>query len=131
MIPVKQSKLYTPDAIHNGNCLAAAYASLLDLPLWMVPPFEDMFGRGEWYERIDEWLAKAHGLERVRVQGHPVDQLPEFYLATGMSPRGVLHAVIYSKGELAHDPHYSDAGIAEVRSVEYLRPLSTVSPLGE
>jgi hypothetical protein len=124
MTPVKQTKLYQPDGIHSGNCLAACYASLLDLPLWMVPPFEDMFGRSDWYERIDEWLAKAHKLERVRVNGHPVGELPEFYLACGRSARGVLHAVIYSNGELVHDPHYSDSGIADVMSVEYLRPLA-------
>ncbi|PVX61254.1 hypothetical protein [Paraburkholderia unamae] len=124
MTPVKQTKLYSPDGIHNGNCLAACYASLLDLPLWMVPPFEDMFGRGEWYARIDEWLAKAHKLERVRANGHPVGELPEFYLACGRSARGVLHAVIYSNGALVHDPHYSDSGIADVMSVEYLRPLA-------
>jgi hypothetical protein len=89
----------------------------------MVPPFEDMFGRSEWYERIDQWLAKAHGLERVRIHGHPVEDLPEFYLASGLSPRGVHHAVIYSKGALVHDPHFSDAGIASVERVEYLRPI--------
>jgi hypothetical protein len=123
MKPVRQSKLYSPDGIHNGNCLAACLASLLELPLWMVPPFEDMFGRSEWYERIDEWLAKAHGLERVRIHGHPVEDLPDFYIATGLSPRGVHHAVIYSKGAMVHDPHFSDAGIASVERVEYLRPI--------
>jgi hypothetical protein len=123
MKPVKQTKLYSADGIHNGNCLAAAYASLLELPLWMVPPFEDMFGRSDWYERIDEWLAKAHKMERVRLQGHPVDDLPEFYIACGRSARGVLHAVIYSNGALVHDPHFSDSGIESVNSVEYLKAI--------
>lgn len=36
MTPVMQSKLFAKDGIHAGNCFAAALASLLDLPLWMV-----------------------------------------------------------------------------------------------
>ncbi|NPT59084.1 hypothetical protein [Paraburkholderia elongata] len=123
MKPVKQTKLYSADGIHNGNCLAACIASLLDLPLWMVPPFEDMFGRGDHTSRMIEWLNHMFKLELVWEDGHPVDELPEFYIAVGRSPRGVHHAVIYSKGEMVHDPHYSNDGIAEVDSVKYLAPL--------
>lgn len=114
MTPVMQSKLYAPDAIHNGNCLAACLASLLDLPLWMVPPFEDMFGRSDWNERIDDWLLRMFSRRRVRTDGHVVDGLPEFYIASGLSPRGVRHSVIYRAGSLAHDPHPSAAGVLAV-----------------
>ncbi|HZR35499.1 MAG TPA: hypothetical protein VFA75_09000 [Nevskia sp.] len=131
MTPVKQSKLWTPDGIHNGNCLAAAYASLLDLPLWMVPPFEDMFGRHEWSARIDEWLEQVHGLSREYVDGHPVEKLPEFYIAIGRSPRGVSHAVIYSKGEMVHDPHYSNSGIFKVDGCYYLEKIVQGEPRPE
>jgi hypothetical protein len=123
MKPVKQTKLYSADGIHSGNCLAACLASLLDLPLWMVPPFEDMFGRGDHTSRMVEWLNTMFKLELIWEDGHPVDELPEFYIAVGRSPRGVHHAVIYSKGAMVHDPHFSDAGIAEVDSVKYLAPL--------
>jgi len=125
MKPVKQTKLYSADGIHNGNCLAACVASLLELPLWMVPPFEDMFGRGDHTSRMIEWLNRMFSLELIWEDGHPVDELPEFYIAIGKSPRGVHHAVIYSKGEMVHDPHFSDAGIASVESVKYLAPIST------
>lgn len=123
MTPVKQSKLYQGDGIHNGNCFAACLASLLDLPLWMVPPFEDMFARGEWRQRVDEWLGKVYGLKIVLQEGHFIDDLPEFYIASGKSPRGVMHAVIYSHGELAHDPHFSDAGIADVQWTQHLKTI--------
>lgn len=112
MTPVKQSKLYAEDAIHNGNCFAACLASLLDLPLWMVPPFEDMFGRSDWRERVDVWLARMFRMRLARVEGHDPAALPEFYIGSGLSPRGVQHSVIYRAGELAHDPHHSGAGIA-------------------
>jgi hypothetical protein len=105
--PVKQSKLYARDGIHNGNCYAACLASLLDLPLWMVPPFEDMFGRGDWRIRTSEWLKRMFRLEMVRSEGHPADKLPTFYIANGRAARGVHHSVIYS-GDRAggqHDAH--------------------------
>ena len=124
MTPVMQSKLYAKDGIHNGNCLAACLASLLDLPLWMVPPFEDMFGRKDHWDRPDEWLERVFNLEMVRVGGHPVEELPEFYIACGPGKRGVHHAVIYSNGVLVHDPHPSGDGILSVETCEYLEPMS-------
>lgn len=114
MTPVHQSKLYAPDAIHNGNCFAACLASMLDLPLWMVPPFEDMFSRSDWFARSQEWLSRMFGLELRRTDGHDVAALPEYYIASGLSARGVRHSVIYREGVLAHDPHPSSAGIVAV-----------------
>lgn len=111
MTPVMQSKLFATDGIHNGNCFAACIASLLDLPLWMVPPFEDMFGRGggTWQWRAEEWLERIFRLELVTVSGHPGLDLPEYYIANGPSLRGVKHSVIYRAGTLVHDPHPSGA----------------------
>jgi len=123
MTPVRQTKLYGADGIHNGNCLSACLASLLDLPLWMVPPFEDMFGRDDWAPRRAKWLKRMFGLRFVVTDGHHVEQMPEFYVATGLSPRDVQHAVIYSNGAMVHDPHYSDAGIASVERTYHLEPI--------
>jgi len=114
MTPTKQSKLYTSDGIHNGNCYAACLASLLDLPLWMVPPFEDMFGRGDWRARTDEWLSRLFNSKLVRTEGHETSQLPEYYIANGPGKRGVHHSVIYHDGQLAHDPHPENSGLLEV-----------------
>lgn len=123
MTPVKQTKLYASDGIHNGNCFAACLASLLDLPLWMVPPFEDMFGRDDWRVRQGEWLRRVYGLEMVRTAGHKVERLPEYYIACGESARKVLHSTIYSDGVLVHDPHYSDSGIVSVDWTWHLQPM--------
>lgn len=123
MKPVKQDRLYSGEGIGNGNCLAACYASLLEMPLWMVPPFDQMFGRNDWDVRLDQWL-KVLGYERVWTRGHRIDELPEFYIASGMSPRGICHAVIYSHGELVHDPHYSESGIESVNHTYHLVPSS-------
>lgn len=136
MTPVFQSKLFAKDAIHNGNCFAACLASILDLPLWMIPPFEDMFGHrdGVWFARVEEWLERMLHLQMVRTDGHQPAVLPEFYIASGISPRGVQHSVIYRQFDLstrtaaviAHDPHPSGAGIASVEWTWHLEPLVTV-----
>lgn len=114
MTPVNQSKLYCSDGIHNGNCLAACLASLLDIPLWMVPPFDQMFGRDDWRERIDDWLKRMFRLRRVRSEGHHPEALPEYYIANGPGGRGVHHSVIYQRGNLAHDPHPAKTGLVSV-----------------
>lgn len=119
MTPVKQSCLYAADGIGNGDCLVACLASLLDLPLWMVPPFHQMFGRGGgvYRERCDEWLAKFFNVKMFRTEAEDVagvQKLPEFYIANGLSARGVYHSVIYRSGMLVHDPHPSDDGIQAV-----------------
>ncbi len=125
MTPVKQNVLYAKDGIGNGNCFAACLASLLDLPLWMVPPFEQMFGRGSSYtERVDDWLRRFFKMKMVRRHDHDPSELPVLYIANGPSPRGVYHSVIYSNGELVHDPHYSDAGIKSVDWTWHLEPLA-------
>lgn len=125
MIPVKQTKLYSPQGTGNGNCLAACYASLLEVPLWMVPPFEEMFARLEdWEDRRDEWLKRFFNLKTVRTEGHYPDLMPEFYIACGKSVRGVWHSVIYSRGRMVHDPHYSDSGVIKVDWTTHLEVIA-------
>lgn len=124
MTPVFQSKLYVQDGIHSGNCYAACLASLLDLPLWMVPPFEDMFTSHAWKQRTQDWLDRMFKLRLSRFEGHPVVALPEFYIASGLSARDVMHSVIYRKGELCHDPHPSGAGVLTVEWCSFLEPVS-------
>lgn len=109
--------------------MAACYASLLDLPLWMVPPFEDMFARAEWRDRVDAWLLRMFGLELRRTDGHQVDQLPEYYIGSGLSPRGVRHSVIYRAGDLVHDPHPSGDGILAVEWTWHLVPAERIGKL--
>lgn len=145
MRPILQTQLYGDNAIGNGNCVAAAMASILELPLWMIPPWEQMFARNDWQVRRREWLAQMLGLEVVTLYAsrrHPgrfstcyweedgeeyvyvePDDLPEFYIACGLTVRKSQHATVYSKGQMVHDPHYSGAGILEVERIEYFRAL--------
>lgn len=130
MKPVMQSKLYQADAPMRGNGHAAALASLLEIPLWMVPAFEDMDYQRKT-EREPEWLRRFFGLRLVKTRQHDVDVLPEFYIACGPSPRGtdadpIYHSVIYSRGALVHDPHPSGSG---VRAVEWTWHLEHIEPV--
>ena len=122
MKPVMQDKLYVPDGIGNGNCFPACLASLLEIPLWMVPPFDQMFGREYWGRRRGEWLGRMFQMQFIRTDGHEIAAMPEFYIANGFSPRDVMHSVIYSGGVLVHDPHPVGGGIAEVEYTYHLAP---------
>lgn len=123
MTPIKQNVLYDKGGIGNGNCFAACLASLLDVPLWMVPPFEQMFGRDDWRSRANEWLGYFFCLQLVRTGGHDAAAMPTFYIANGLSRRGVYHSTIYSAGKLVHDPHFSEGGIDAVEWCWHLDKL--------
>lgn len=145
MKPILQTQLYGDNAIGNGNCVAAAMASILEIPLWMIPPWEQMFARNDWHVRRRSWLAQMLGLEVVTLYASKrkpglfteayweedgedytyvdVAVLPEFYIACGLTVRKSQHATVYSRGALVHDPHYSGAGILQVERIEYFRSL--------
>lgn len=130
MKPVPQTVLYGEDAYGNGNCFDACIASLMELPLWMVPQFYQMWGRPDRNKRMDLWLA-LFGLELEFVddlKNPDATPLPEFYMVSGPSPRNPStgHAVIFSRepAVLAHDPHYSGQGIAGApTSIRFLKQL--------
>lgn len=127
MTPQMQTQLAGKDTIHPGNCFVACLASLLDLPIWMVPPFELMFWRGDednhWLSRVNRWLGRMFALRMVRTDGHPASIPAAHYIASGLSPRGVRHSVVYSGGALAHDPHHSGAGLIAVEWCWHLEAL--------
>ena len=117
MIPVDQTMFYDatlPDERQRGNCWSAVLASLLELPIEQVPNFVqiDEDGGPNWWEHTFDWLKeRGHTLRMIAHGEEPVD---EYFIATGMSPRGngnVYHAVIYRNGALAHDPHPERKGI--------------------
>ena len=153
MTPIKQTIIYNEHTTGNGDCLTACYASLLDVPLWYLPPFHQMYGRPDYDRRITEWFAAVHKMQRVFVgcinmpQEHDDEdlallrELPEFYIAKGPTIRSGHHAVIYTGDRsvgpgagrswtdfwpsdiMIHDPHSSDAGLTSVWSIEYFKPL--------
>lgn len=117
MKPVFQTKLYAPESLHRGDCMAACIASLLECELWMVPNFAELRGLS-FSDAIHRW-SQLICEKAVNVGGHPVEELPEFYIACGQGPRGVDHSCIYSHGQLVHDPHPVGGGLKTVEFCWY------------
>lgn len=113
MTPVKQTKFHTE--AQNGNCMAAALASLLDLDIAEVPAFEDL--QETWKRTLLAWIDSL-GMT-IRVQDHA----PEgFAIATGPSNRGIHHAVIVNNGAFAHDPHPSNDFLVAIKKYWAVTP---------
>lgn len=113
MVPVEQTRTGK-----NGNCMAAALASILECPM---PEFGLNVGYRKWKRNIDRWLAgKGLVLEEV-----PLSCRPEgYHLIFGISPRGGRHAVVGYRGRMVHDPHPEDGtgrGLASPDSYGILR----------
>jgi hypothetical protein len=101
MLPVDQ----TTHGPSHGNCISACVASILEVPIEVVPCFVDE----HWWERFVGWLA-ALGLAATSVE----DTIPPGYsIAFGPSTRlaGRGHACVALDGVIVHDPHPSREGL--------------------
>jgi len=123
----------------RGNCLEACYATLLGVPLAAVPdprkacaPKADSCARGAIPARtpsIRSWLAREFSLAVVEGRGMPPgvllakDAPPLFWIASGLGPRGLNHAVVYGNSRLAWDPHPDDKGLVRVEQYKVLVPI--------
>lgn len=135
MIPITQTKVVVRDSkgemVVRGNCFAAAIASLVEKPITEVPNVETLFDVDgvSWYGVMDSWL-RANGFEIITNNDYKVFHNPseynddarnilidsltgKYYMASGMSPRGVMHVCIYKDGVMVHDPHPTREGIDE------------------
>lgn len=92
-----------------GNCLQAAVASILELPLEAVPHFV-LFG-SKWADALWTFLGEL-GYD-VHVKANREFCPRDYCLMSGQSPRGdFLHVVVALGGEMVHNPHPSRAGLA-------------------
>lgn len=139
MTPVIQTKVVVRNSnneiVVNGNCYAAAIASMLDLPITEVPNVEVFFPWSSENRFWDDWMNKW-----LELKGYKIEDASEFkifhedkdlsfeqcledldaqkdrlrgqyYFVSGDSPRGVKHICIYQDGKLVHDPHPTKDGI--------------------
>lgn len=122
------------DPKRKGNCVAACVATLLGVPLNEVPHFIEFgiaYGDAEedkvsnsnaWWAMLLGYLA-GKGYWVTELEALADAEQGETLLVAGMSPRGVLHQVLYRDGDLWHDPHPSRDGVLDVREVLAVRPL--------
>lgn len=108
----------------RGDCMQACVASLLRIPISVVPPFFAPPGDGlppgyEWLNHNDLWFDYAHRQEDGTYRsGRDVVGVPSGYaIASVPSARfpGGTHAVIVKDGVVVHDP----SPFAAERTVPY------------
>lgn len=121
MIPVDQTKFGKGE----GNCYQACLASILHLSIDEIPQFDEAEERGGyWLTAANRW-ANERGLHIIVVR--EIDwvswsRYPGYYICGGPAERGLGHACVYHKGELAHDPHPSRAGLIKVEEWQIIVP---------
>jgi hypothetical protein len=104
----------------NGDCLQAAIATALQLPIAAVPNFSPF--RAGWFEAIQLW-ARNNGYALYGVDD-PTKFADLRVIATGPAARGHQHAVVWQDDHMVHDPHPDRTGLVEVReywAIEDLR----------
>jgi hypothetical protein len=118
----------------DGECVRAAHACILDLPLEVVPQLDPGTAMRLGVEQRDlerAWLATL-GLGIREFSVDPSQSIPEEILGhvpdvphfmSGISPRGFGHRCVGMGGELVWDPHPSRAGLMSVYSLGFLVKL--------
>jgi hypothetical protein len=105
MLPVTQ----TDTSRGRGNCLQAAVASLLELPLAEVPHF---ILWPDWEIRFMDFMAD-NGLP-VTMTAYDKSSTG---IAIGPTVRHTTHAVVVNYGRTVWDPHPSRAGLLRIDHV--------------
>lgn len=103
-----------------GNCLQAAVATVLDLPIDAVPHFVEL--DESWSEALAAF-ANRHGYATVWTVGER--RVPHLGLAFGPTVRGadIVHAVAVVDGRF-WDPHPSRAGLTSVTTYVAWKPIA-------
>jgi hypothetical protein len=115
-----------------GNCVRAAWASLLCVPLDSIPDFDP--GHLEGKNQLEEerkWM-RGLGYDLIVVpakRADPPTSIPDhvFHLMSGLSERGYGHRVVGRGGKLVWDPHPSHTGLVELWSYTFLVP--SINPI--
>ena len=94
-----------------GNCIQAAIASFVGLPLDAVPHFLTFT---DWAGALEQWLAERGLIRTIEyTTAVPADRC----LVFGRSSRGYGHICIGENGTVEWDPHPSREGLTEVTAV--------------
>jgi hypothetical protein len=113
---VTQTILHDPELAEQGvygNCLQAAVASVLRLPLDAVPHFAAFHW---WPQALTMW-AYGRGL---KVCGERTTSIPDrLCIVGGISPRGVDHVVVAHGGRVVWDPHPSHDGLVSIKDATW------------
>ena len=121
----------------EGNCLPACIASIFDLELCSIPNFCHLDSDYTWFENLNTWLSKR-GLFYLEAifKRNELDELflnnKVIHIITGRSRRSttLFHAVVALNGREIFDPHPSDLGLLETKTIRAGLFVKTFHSLG-
>lgn len=99
----------------RGNCMQAAAASFLDLPIDAVPDFGQ---HGGWEAMAAFFAGYGYTLVEVAAGSVPVG----YYFEVGVSTQLHEHIVICQMGRLVHDPNPQGRGLIMRRYALWPKP---------
>lgn len=100
-----------------GNCMAACIASILELPIEIMPNFhnDDEAHDNTWYIDWQRWL-EPYNIQLLTFQAGGDWDPTGYSILAGQSPRGEWnHAVVALNGKVVHDPHPANTGVRDRR----------------
>lgn len=101
-----------------GNCMQAAAASLLGLPLDAVPNFIT-------YPNPNALMKAAFRALDFELIEKPLDFIPPgYYFEVGISTQGHPHIVVCMGGAMIHDPNPRGMGLVKREAVIWPKPLT-------
>ena len=117
MKPVKQEFFNDTDRGVYSDCQRAVIASLLEMPISEVPHFmQEAEGRYQTYWLLVFSFLKKLGFTAITVNRDTILGIRNLhYFVTGRSPRdhNKFHVVVGLNGEIVHDPHPDNTGLAD------------------
>lgn len=113
----------------RGNCMSAALASILELPLESIPNFYDAGPtERDWHNALKRWLMGiGYALIEVPIgeNGHGAFHWGGYAIASGPTQReNGWHATVWHDGKIVHDPHPDGSGLTKLETLEFLYPLN-------
>lgn len=110
LIPVHQTA-FGPE---HGNCVQAAWASVLEVPITEIPDFSPV-GKPKGMTQLaaEQAFAEGYGLMLVKRPGADLPPGLErtLHFGYGRSPRDLSHRVVMRGVNMVHDPHPEGAGV--------------------
>lgn len=122
MIPVQQTVLG-----EMGNCMAACWASILEVPIDDVPDYRGIEAAGgAWLNAINVWLTKHYGVLYYECEPWLTDAIMPrgFHLVNGDGGGASAgHACVGFMGRIVFDPHPRGTGLRTLDNYGLLVPL--------
>jgi hypothetical protein len=111
MIPVTQQRRDDDE----GDCLMAAAASILEIPLASLPAITRE-NESQWWNIFVDAMHQR-GFKIIEAANSPALAPHGYAIAVGLAPRnqGVEnHAVVALDGQVVHDPHPTHTGVERI-----------------